>query len=114
MNDYVPGLSPQGGDREAELYLEEELHKISTAITNLREAVFGTDDTTAVMPLTADDVNRLIRELVTKGFVDGLNPEADSVTNQRNNSAMKFWFGTKAQYDAIANKDANTRYEWTE
>lgn len=41
--------------------------------------------------------------------------KADSVTNQNSGgSAIKTWTGTKAQYDAITTKDANTLYNITD
>lgn len=41
-----------------------------------------------------------------------INPidKAESVADQRDSSSLKYWTGTKAQYDAIATKDANTLY----
>ena len=36
--------------------------------------------------------------------------KAEVIKNQQNSSSLKYWFGTKAQYDAIATKDDNTIY----
>lgn len=36
--------------------------------------------------------------------------KAESVADQRDRSSLKYWSGTKAQYDAIATKDNNTIY----
>lgn len=36
--------------------------------------------------------------------------KAKSVKDQRDSSSLKYWTGTKAQYDAIATKDDNTIY----
>ena len=34
-----------------------------------------------------------------------------NIINQNGGQALKYWAGTKSQYDAIANKDANTIYD---
>lgn len=36
--------------------------------------------------------------------------KAEVIKNQQNNSSLKYWTGTKAQYDAIATKDNDTIY----
>ena len=36
--------------------------------------------------------------------------KADSVADQRDSSSLKYWTGTKAQYDAIVTKDSDTIY----
>jgi hypothetical protein len=36
--------------------------------------------------------------------------KAESVADQRDSSSLKYWTGTKAQYDAIVTKDNNTIY----
>ena len=44
----------------------------------------------------------------------GLNgPEivANKLTNQNGNQQMKYWYGSKAQYDAVSTKDPNTIYD---
>ena len=45
----------------------------------------------------------------------GLKGEAgepgQNIINQNGGQPLKYWAGTKAQYDAIANKDANTIYD---
>lgn len=33
-----------------------------------------------------------------------------SITEQRDNTEIKFWYGTQNQYDAISNPDSNTNY----
>lgn len=38
----------------------------------------------------------------------------NSLTETRNSGQLKFWTGTKAQYDAITTKDANTLYNITD
>jgi hypothetical protein len=38
----------------------------------------------------------------------------NSLTETRNSGRLKFWTGTKAQYDAIVTKDANTLYNITD
>lgn len=44
----------------------------------------------------------------------GLNgPEivANKLTNQNGNQQMKYWYGSKKQYDALSTKDPNTIYD---
>ena len=44
----------------------------------------------------------------------GLNgPEivANKLTNQNGNQQMKYWYGSKTQYDAVITKDPNTIYD---
>lgn len=36
---------------------------------------------------------------------------ANKITNQNGNQQMKYWFGSKAQYDAVRTKDPNTIYD---
>lgn len=36
---------------------------------------------------------------------------ATKIINQNGNGAMKYWFGSKADFDRISNKDANTIYD---
>ena len=40
--------------------------------------------------------------------------KAKSVEDQRDSSSLKYWTGTKAQYDAIATKDSDTVYNITD
>lgn len=37
-----------------------------------------------------------------------------NIINQRNGQAMKYWAGSKAEFDAISNKDAGTIYDYHE
>lgn len=42
----------------------------------------------------------------------GANGEpGQNIINQNGGQPLKYWVGTKVQYDAIANKDANTIYD---
>lgn len=36
---------------------------------------------------------------------------ANKIINQNGNQAMKYWFGSKADFNRISNKDANTIYD---
>ena len=46
----------------------------------------------------------------TKAQIDALDIEANSITNQRDDSATEEWIGTEADYNAITTKDPNTKY----
>lgn len=35
----------------------------------------------------------------------------ENIINQQNRQALKCWYGSKAQYKAIRNKDASTIYD---
>lgn len=36
---------------------------------------------------------------------------SNKITNQQNNQPLKYWYGSKAQYNAISSKDPNTIYD---
>lgn len=36
---------------------------------------------------------------------------ANKITNQNGNQQLKYWYGSKAQYNAISSKDPNTIYD---
>lgn len=52
-----------------------------------------------------------------QGPVGPIGPKGDkgepgqNIINQNGGQPLKYWAGTKAQYDAIANKDSNTIYD---
>lgn len=80
--------------------------------------------TNNVKPLDeVDKINEIIDELdnanvaidnstITKNASDQLQTVA--VKDNRSGNAIKTWTGTKAQYDAIVTKDANTLYNITD
>ena len=40
--------------------------------------------------------------------------DGNTIINQRTGQSMKYWMGSKAEFDAITNKDANTIYDYYE
>jgi len=80
--------------------------------------------TNNIQPLDeVDKINEIIDELdnanvaidnstITKNTSDQLQTVA--VKDNRSGNAIKTWTGTKAQYDAIVTKDANTLYNITD
>lgn len=40
--------------------------------------------------------------------------DGNTIINQRTGQSMKYWMGSKADFDAISNKDANTIYDYFE
>lgn len=40
--------------------------------------------------------------------------DGNTIINQRTGQAMKYWLGSKAEFDAISNKDENTVYDYHE
>lgn len=43
--------------------------------------------------------------------LNGPDIVANKLTNQNGNQQMKYWYGSKAQYNAISTKDPNTIYD---
>lgn len=76
----------------------------------------GTTDVSllSINPTTHKNITTNIDEIsITHNSSDEL--QAVGVVNQNNTStALKSWSGTKAQYDAIVNKDNNTLYHITD
>ena len=72
------------------------------------------------------NINRRIASLESRPTFDTLTPSqrnslkgekgdrgeaGENIVNQQNRQALKYWFGSKAQYNAISYKDANTIYD---
>lgn len=47
----------------------------------------------------------------TQGLKGEAGEPGQNIINQNGGQPLKYWAGTKAQYDAIANKDENTIYD---
>ena len=47
----------------------------------------------------------------TQGIKGETGSPGQNIINQNGGQPLKYWAGTKAQYDAIANKDKNTIYD---
>ena len=73
-----------------------------------------------------DDINRRISNLESRPTFDTLTPSqrnslkgekgdrgvaGENIVNQQNRQQLKYWFGSKAQYNAIRYKDASTIYD---
>ena len=69
----------------------------SSLSTTLEDYAETSDIPTAISDLTDDTSTTPI-------------DKAESVVDQRDSSSLKYWTGTKAQYDAIATKDSDTIY----
>lgn len=72
------------------------------------------------------NINRRIASLESRPTFDTLTPSqrnslkgekgdrgeaGENIVNQQNRQALKYWFGSKAQYNAIRSKDASTIYD---
>ena len=72
------------------------------------------------------NINRRIASLESRPTFDTLTPSqrnslkgekgdrgeaGENIVNQQNRQALKYWFGSKAQYNAIRSKDVNTIYD---
>lgn len=70
--------------------------------TNVSVKGIGTRDFPT--PYNDNEVKRRISALESR-------PVNQSIINQNGSQPLKYWAGTEAQYNAIANKDANTIYD---
>ena len=72
------------------------------------------------------NINRRIASLESRPTFDTLTPSqrnslkgekgdrgeaGENIVNQQNKQQLKYWFGSKSQYDAIRSKDVNTIYD---
>ena len=48
---------------------------------------------------------------ITSSGLNGPEIVANKLTNQNGNQQMKYWYGSKTQYDAVITKDPNTIYD---
>ena len=75
----------------------------------------GRDRFPALQYLTGPKGDRGERGETGPKGADGVKGEAgepgQNIINQNGGQPLKYWAGTKAQYDAIANKDENTIYD---
>lgn len=46
-----------------------------------------------------------------RGLTGPSGAPGQNIINQNDGQALKYWFGSKAQYNAISNKDSNTIYD---
>ena len=58
-------------------------------------------------PYNDADIKRRLTELERR-------PAPQGFINQKTGQAMNYWMGSKAEFDAISNKDANTVYDYYE
>lgn len=57
------------------------------------------------------EINTALNDMEAQiATISGNGGVASSVANQLDSSALSFWKGTQAEYDAIASKDASTVY----
>ena len=58
-------------------------------------------------PYNDADIKRRITALESR-------PAPQGFINQKTGQAMNYWMGSKAEFDAISNKNANTVYDYYE
>ena len=75
-----------------------------TAVNGTNISVQGIGTRDFPTPYNDNEVKRRISVLEDR-------PVNPSIINQNGSQALKYWAGTEAQYNAIANKDANTIYD---
>lgn len=75
-----------------------------TAVNGTNISVQGIGTRDFPTPYNDNEVKRRISALESR-------PVNPSIINQNGSQPLKYWAGTEAQYNAIANKDANTIYD---
>ena len=75
-----------------------------TAVNGTNISVQGIGTRDFPTPYNDNEVKRRISALENR-------PVNPSIINQNGSQPLKYWAGTEAQYNAIANKDANTIYD---
>lgn len=75
-----------------------------TAVNGTNVSVQGIGTRDFPTPYNDTEVKRRISALESR-------PVNPSIINQNGSQPLKYWAGTEAQYNAIANKDANTIYD---
>lgn len=75
-----------------------------TAVNGTNVSVKGIGTRDFPTPYNDNEVKRRISALESR-------PVNQSIINQNGSQPLKYWAGTEAQYNAIANKDANTIYD---
>ena len=75
-----------------------------TAVNGTNVSVQGIGTRNFPTPYNDTEVKRRISALENR-------PVNPSIINQNGSQPLKYWAGTEAQYNAIANKDANTIYD---
>ena len=89
--------SAAGTDRE--FWLVTAVNGTNLTVKNLAKRTFPTYNDT--------DIKRRITTLENR-------PAATGFVNQKTGQAMNYWMGSKQEFDAISNKDANTVYDYYE
>ena len=75
-----------------------------TAVNGTNISVQGIGTRDFPIPYNDNELKRRVTALENR-------PVNQSVINQNGSQTLKYWAGTEAQYNAIANKDANTIYD---
>ena len=75
-----------------------------TAINGTNVSVKGIGTRDFPTPYNDNELKRRVTALESR-------PVNPSIINQNGSQPLKYWAGTEAQYNAIANKDANTIYD---
>lgn len=75
-----------------------------TAVNGTNVSVRGIGTRDFPTPYNDNELKRRVTALESR-------PVNPSVINQNGSQPLKYWAGTEAQYNAIANKDANTIYD---
>lgn len=78
-----------------------------TNVNNTSISVTGIGTRRLYTPYNDADIKRRLTTLENR-------PAPQGFVNQKTGQAMNYWMGSKAEFDAISNKDANTVYDYYE
>lgn len=90
---------------------------ISYNDTELKRRVTALENRPTFDTLTESQRNSLRGPAGANGATGPAGPRGadgapgQNIINQNGGQALKYWAGTRSQYDAISNKDANTIYD---
>lgn len=97
-----------------------------TNVNNTSISVTGIGTRRLYTPYNDADIKRRLTALESRPSFDSLTEQqreslrgpagaaGQNIINQRTGQPMKYWMGSKAEFDAISNKDAGTVYDYYE
>lgn len=99
VGDMIEDWWSSAAGTDKEFWLVTAVNGTDITVKNLAKRVFPT--------YNDSDIKRRITILENR-------PAPTGFINQKTGQPMKYWFGSKAEFDAISNKDAETVYDYYE
>lgn len=99
VGDIIEDWWTSGGAADKEIWLVTAVNGTTITVKNLAKRTFPT--------YNDSEVKRRITTLENR-------PAPTGFVNQKTGQAMNYWMGSKQEFDAIRNKDANTVYDYYE